>query len=74
MTIKVGDIVTWRHGKYRAKPGFVPLGIVGCEVLELGVSEDGRPAARLKLPPFFGDLRDAANAYITDLEPENGPA
>lgn len=68
MTIKVGDTVIWRHGKSKAK-NCLPLGIEGCEVLELGESTDGQPAARLKLPPFFAGLHgDACNAYIADLE------
>jgi hypothetical protein len=53
--IAVGAKVTWRHGKSKAK-GNMPLGIANCEVLELGTAEDGQPAARLRLPPFFGDL------------------
>lgn len=70
MTIKVGDMVTWRHGKSRAK-GNMPLGIQGCEVLEIGVAEDGETAARLKLPPFFGGLSpDACNGYVADMELE----
>ena len=68
MTIKVGDTVTWRHGKSKATH-HVPLGIAGCEVLELGTSTDGQPAAKLKLPPFFGNLPDDAyNGYVADLE------
>lgn len=72
MTIQVGDIVTWRHGKSKSKSKSkttLPIGIVGCEVLELGTSEDGIPVARLKLPPFFGGLPDdACNGYVADLE------
>lgn len=74
MTIQVGDIVTWRHGKSQAErrePGrrHMPLGIAGCEVLVLGLAQDGRPAAALKLPPFFGGLSDeACNGYVADLE------
>lgn len=47
MTIKPGDVVTWRSA---AKPGSrnVPLGVANCRVLELGESEDGRPAAKIK--------------------------
>jgi hypothetical protein len=41
--IKVGDTVTWRHGKSKAVKN-VPLGIAGCEVIELGTSTDGRTA------------------------------
>lgn len=68
MAISVGDIVTWRHGKSKSK-GNMPLGIEGCEVLELGEAEDGQPAAKLKLPPFFGNLPDdACNGYVADLE------
>ena len=70
--MKVGDVVTWRSGKSKAK-GIMPLGIAGCEVLEISVAEDGQPAARLKLPPFFAALHpDACNAYVADLETEEG--
>lgn len=68
MTIKVGDIVIWRSGKSKNKT-CLPLGIEGCEVLEIGTSTDDKPAARLKLPSFFDGLpSDACNAYIADLE------
>jgi len=68
--IEVGDTVTWRHGKSKAKSN-MPLGIAGCEVLEIGQTADGLPAARLKLPPFFGGLpTDACNGYLADLEKE----
>lgn len=71
-TIKVGDTVTWRHGKSKSKRN-LPLGIAGCKVLEIGVGEDGEPAAKLKLPPFFGSLTaDACNGYVADLEVEHG--
>ena len=70
MNIKVGDTVTWRSGKSKAKR-HTPLGIEGCEVLEIGVAEDGQPAARLKLPEFFAGLHpDACNGYLADLEPQ----
>ncbi len=70
MTINVGDVVTWRHGKSKAKAN-MPLGIAGCEVLEIGATEDGTPAAKLKLPPFFDGLApDACNGYVADLEKE----
>lgn len=70
MPIKVGDTVTWRHGKSKSKTN-LPLGIVGCKVIELGLTEDEIPAAKLKLPPFFAGLHgDACNAYVADLEPE----
>jgi hypothetical protein len=65
MAIEVGDIVTWRSGKSKAKKN-VPLGVAGCKVLELGSTERGEPAAVLKLPPFFGV--DTANGYVADLE------
>lgn len=68
MAVQIGDIVTWRHGKSKTSTG-LPLGIVGCEVLEIGVAEDGKPAARLKLPPFFAGLHGGAcNGYVDDLE------
>ena len=66
--IKVGDVVTWRHGKSKSK-GFLPLGIENCKVLEIATAENGEPAARLELPEFFAGLhKDACNAYIADLE------
>ena len=68
MAIKVGDVVIWRHGKSKSET-CLPLGIQGCEVIELGVSTDGKPAAKLKLPPYFAGLHgDACNAYVADLE------
>ena len=68
MTIKVGDVVIWRHGKSKSKT-CLPLGIEGCKVLELGTAQDGQPAAKLELPEFFAGLhKDACNAYVADLE------
>lgn len=68
MSIEVGDVVIWRHGKSKCKTG-LPLGIQGCKVLEIGVAQDGEPAARLELPPYFAGLhKDACNAYVADLE------
>jgi hypothetical protein len=60
-------MVTWRHGKSKAK-GVMPIGIAGCEILELGTAQDGQPTAKLKLPPFLS--ADAYNAYVADLELE----
>lgn len=74
MEIQIGDIVTWRHGKSAAMKSpeeqrHVPLGICGCEVLELGAAENGEPAAKLRLPEFFAGLSDdATNGYVADLE------
>ena len=47
MDSKVGDIVSWRP---KPRPGgrVVPMGLAGCEVLELGKTADGQPAARLR--------------------------
>lgn len=76
MPVKIGDIVTWRHSKSASmkRPEgqrHEPLGIAGCEVLAFGEAEDGRPAAKLKLPPFFAGLSDdAVNGYVDDLEKE----
>lgn len=71
--IEVGDKVTWRHGKSKGGRN-LPIGIAGCTVLELGEAEDGQPAAKLELPPFFGDFAkhnpDACNGYVADLEKE----
>jgi hypothetical protein len=68
---KVGDIVIWRSGKSKSKD-VLPIGIEGCEIIEIGVARDGRPAARLKLPEFFAGLvknnPDTCNAYLADLE------
>jgi plastocyanin len=58
--VKVGDVVTWRNAE---KPH--ALGFTGCKVLELGHTEDGRPAAKLDL----GHLGEA-NALVSDLTVE----
>jgi hypothetical protein len=60
--IQVGDFVTWRSAE---NPN--ALGFTGCQVLELGESEDGQPAARLNLGRF-----GVANALIADLVKEYG--
>jgi hypothetical protein len=67
MTLKVGDRVTWRSGKSKARKHIYPLGIANCEIIGFGVSEDGQPAARLKLPELFAPTTEC-NAYIADLE------
>lgn len=69
MTIKVGDVVTWRSGKSSRKPGSrgEPIGIANCRVLELGEAEGtGAPAAKLKLPAVMGG--DEVGALVADLE------
>ena len=70
MTLQVGDVVTWRDGKRHAGRN-EPLGIANCKILELGVAEDGAPAARLRLPAVFSagyKQLEEANAYLADLE------
>ena len=47
MAIQVGDTVKWGS---KANPH--ALAFTGCKVLELGQTEDGRPAARLDLGRF----------------------
>jgi hypothetical protein len=69
MTIKVGDIVTWRSGKSKSDKT-LPMGIAGCRVLGFGVAENGEQAAMLKLPIGLHDLPEEYNAYVADLEPQ----
>ena len=47
--IKPGDTVIWRNGKHKSKT-FLPLGIAGCAVVDVGESHDGTRCARIKLP------------------------
>lgn len=47
MQIKVGDFVRWGN---KGNPN--ALAFTGCQVLELGETEDGRKAAKLNLGKF----------------------
>lgn len=75
MAIAVGDTVTWRQGKSKAKRN-MPLGIAGCRVIDLGEDAARRPAAMLRLPAMFDDaVRDqglnpdwGVAALVADLE------
>lgn len=70
MTIKIGDIVTWRQGM--SKPGRrgFPIGIANCRVLDFGVSPDDEPAAKIKLPrQYLGEhWPETVGALVADLE------
>lgn len=66
MSIAVGSVVTWRSGKSRVGRTGMPIGIANCRVLQLGESDDGDPAARIKLPPVFHG--EVVGALIADLE------
>jgi hypothetical protein len=63
MSIKVGDTVTWRKA---GRPGFEPLGVTGCKVLDFGTAENGEPAAVIEA------MGQRVNAYVKDLHPETG--
>jgi hypothetical protein len=69
MAIKVGDKVVWRSGMATNKPSIKPMGIANCEVIELGKTADGLPAAKLKLPPGPWPV-ETVNALVDDLETE----
>jgi hypothetical protein len=45
------------------------MGIANCEVIELGKTADGLPAAKLKLPPGPWPV-ETVNALVDDLETE----
>lgn len=62
--IKVGDTVTWRPAA--KKPDFVPLGVTGCKVLELGHhSVDQEPIAVIWA---FGERLNVFLAHLTKEE------
>jgi hypothetical protein len=62
--VKVGDRVTWKSGKNPHA-----LAITGCLVLALGETDDGRPAATVRLERFDTE----ANALVADLTVEPAP-
>ena len=63
---QVGDVVTWRDGKSRCKPDFMPLGIAGCRVMQLGILRDEQPAAVIGFS--WGGDYITTPALIADLE------
>ena len=73
MTIKVGDIVTWRQGLSRSGRRGIPIGIANCRVLAFGTDAEDRPAARLKLPTqYLGpDWPETVGALVADLEKDD---
>jgi hypothetical protein len=68
--IKVGDIVTWRHGRSNPKitARVWPMGVANCEVLGFEETPEGRKSAVIKLPPGLplGRLK----VLVADLEPD----
>jgi hypothetical protein len=64
--VKIGDKVLWRSGLSQSK-NITPLGVANCEVIELGKTADGKPAAKLKLPPGPWPV-ETINALVDDLE------
>lgn len=66
MMIEIGDIVTWRSGKSKARKT-LPIGVGGCEVVGFSTSGDGRPTALVKLPAFMRQDVPVA-VYVDDLE------
>lgn len=64
MTIKIGDIVTWRSGKSITQ-SHMPIGIGGCTVLALGTTGAGEAAAKIRLPTIFNE---EMNVLVADLE------
>jgi hypothetical protein len=60
--VQVGDLVTWRKA---GRPGFEPLGIANCKVIELGESEGGEPAALIEA------MGQQVGALIRDLHPQD---
>jgi hypothetical protein len=68
MDIKIGDIVTWREAPTK---NFEPMGILHCEVLELGLSVNKEPVAKILA------MGREINVYVKDLHQEsvlNAPA
>lgn len=67
--MEVGDEVIWRSGKHM-KPNFLPLGIAGCIILELGFLVDEKDGAKIKLPPGIAERIGVSEAivYRADLE------
>lgn len=61
--IKVGDVVTWQP---KPRPTIQPLGIRGVTVIELGESEDGKPAAIVRAG-VFGEI----GVLLEELHHEN---
>lgn len=64
--IKVGDVVTWQP---KPRPTIQPLGIRGVTVLELGETEDGKPAALVDAGYPFGKI----GVLVEDLHKESKP-
>lgn len=68
MNINPGDLVTWRSGKSKVKD-IVPIGIVGCRVVQLGEGPSGEPCAQLTLPERMQRSPHLCNLGIDPLEP-----
>jgi hypothetical protein len=71
--IKPGDTVIWRNGKHKSKT-FLPLGIAGCAVVDVGESHDGTRCARIKLPEGFpaplDSLSDPEGFWVREADLE----